>query len=215
MLGFFSAVSFLFSNAVDWYFIFLIFFFLRFVCLFIFCHFNLTLCGFICQGNFHIVYLFFELINEVIKINKNFMLAVDPLPTSPQLSAICCHFSSASVCDPSTCFQFTWQCLCPKQFGFILGDLVRHCIKSFIKIMLCISHPGVLHFYQKSNHVSLARHVPYEPMLLIIVPLFFECLEECFGVVSFVSFFCLFSFSPQQMFCSFSLQNMFEIKLLV
>lgn len=34
--------------------------------------------------------------------------------------------------------------------------------------MLCILHPGFLQFYQKSNHVSLARHVPYEPMLLIV-----------------------------------------------
>lgn len=108
-----------------------------------------------------------SLLLKLLKQGTSLYLSVDPPHTSPQLSAIHCHFSSASACDPSTCFQFTWQCLCPKQFECILGDLVRHCFKSFIKIMLCIFHPGFLQFYQKSNHVSLARHVPYEPMLLI------------------------------------------------
>lgn len=108
-----------------------------------------------------------SLLMKLLKQETTLYLAIDLLLTSPQLSAIRCHFSSASVCDPSTCFQFTWQCLRPKQFEFILGDLVRHCIKSFIKIMLCIFHPGFLQFYQKTNHVSLAQHVPYELMLLI------------------------------------------------
>lgn len=155
-----------------------------------------------------------SLLIKLLKQETTLYLAVDPLHTSQQLSAIRCHFSSASVCDPSTCFQFTWQCLRPKQFEFILGDLVRHCIKSFIKIMLCIFHPGFLQFYQKSNHVFLAQHVPYEAMLLIAYRSIILWVFR--GVFwGWFFFFHLFSFPPQQLFCSFTLQNMLEIRFLV
>lgn len=69
--------------------------------------------------------------------------------------------------------------------------------------MLCILHPGFLQFYQKSNHVSLARHVPYEPMLLIV---YSSIILWMFSKV-----FCWVFFSPYFLFplstCSVLSQN--------